>query len=318
VFLLISACAPHVVAGRGASGTTTVGVAGDEGSAPTREIHAEEAVGGGPRSIVVTLNLVPLRKHPVGKRIGPLVASVPQWQALVQGVVKDPVREVDWVYLTSPSITDPRQGAVLVHESLTDEQIDHAIELVHQRSASVKPYDVGVPGVRATIGDVGVGPRVLLRPETGIVALVTPDHAQRTARLLHGARVVPPAPDTDALDLWARSPHEGLPQVPPEIVEARVVVKPRADGGVDATADGACADEAAAARAEAQLHALMDRYDNFIVRAMTHGLLNAVHVSHEGRTVKARLDASRDQVETAVRLVSTFFGAYIEEEKDAN
>jgi hypothetical protein len=197
---------------------------------------------------------------------------------------------------------------MLVHHELTDAAIDAAIDKLHQRQTAVIPIDTGVSGVKATAGTFDGAPRVLLRSGPNLVAVVPPDAAANLARSMASARVDSPAANGEALHAVMKSPHGDLWMVPEEIRVATVAVTPRADGGFDAKGDGDCDDEEAAARAESQLRALLDRFDNFIVRAMTRNILGAIQIRRDGARLHLELAASRAQVEAVLGLIASFYG----------
>ena len=299
------AAAPASVAARAPAGDPHV-------SEASPEIDAADVVKVDPRAVALGLDVTKFRDHPVGKNLGPLVAAMPQWQELMQGIVDDPVREIDWVYLVGPSLNDTAKDVIVIHHSLSDEAIERAIDKLHQRSTSVVPYDTGVPGVKATFGNFDQGPRVILRAQPHLIVIVPPELAAKAAGVLTTARVKTPEGAGEALRLWLRDPHAAVPYIPRDVVEMTVVVMPREDGGLDASGDGTCADEPAAARAEARVRALLDHFDNFVVRALTRNILGSVKVSHDGAVVHARLAASREQVETVLSFIATYLGTGID------
>ena len=281
--------------------------------APPRDVAAGAVLGAFPHDVILVLDVASLRSHPVGRNLGPMIASMPQWRDLLRGVVRDPVREIDWVYVTGPSLNNTSKDGILVHHQLAPAAIEDAIDKLHQRSAQVNAFDAHVLGVKATIGTFDRASRVLLRAEPYVLAVVPPDSAESVAKILVGAHVTTPVTTGETLRLAVHAPHAELAMVPAEVHDAVVVVVARPDGGLDVAGEGACDDEAAAVRAEDELHALLSRYDNFIVRVMTRNLLNAIHIQHEGSKLHLRLAATREQVETVLGLLASVLGASIDD-----
>src|SRR5580692_11764742 len=56
----------------------------------------------GPQNVVLTVNMSAIRNHPEGKRVGPLISAVPQWDDFLVGTGIDPLRDIDWVSINGP------------------------------------------------------------------------------------------------------------------------------------------------------------------------------------------------------------------------
>jgi hypothetical protein len=291
---------------------------GDGGAAD--DAAAVAMTDGGPNAIVgaaiqADVNLVTLvvnaeviRLHPVGARMGYLLRGIPQWDEFMSGTDIDPVRDADWVQVAGPSLINTARDVVLIHYSVADAVVDHAVSIVSHKYDRGGPFDAGVPGVKASLAHADRAERVLLRAQPHVLAVVPPSIAEKSARQLVAARLPAHNHPGEAVYLRLVNPHHPMPELPETITEMRLRVVPRADLGVDVFIEGDTKDASTAAEAATELRRIVRRHDDALTSMLTHGLFDRVDVTTEGPLVKAHIPVTLDQIETVTALVSSFLG----------
>ncbi len=276
---------------------------------PRVDLTPDKIVDVQPRTVVLAIAMAPLRTHPIGRQLGPLVAAMPQWKDVVQGVLKDPLTDVDWIYMAGPSLASSEKGALLVRHTLPDATIEERLDLLVQRSPSAVPYDLGVTGAKGTLANLGHGgPRVIVRAQLSVIALVPPDLARAVAATLVRSRVLPPLGGAEVLRTVVKEPHRLMRQVPAAITEAYVSVAANDDGSAEITAVGECADDAAATAAADEIRATIHQHNGMIVRMLTKNLLGGVTVTAVGSHVQVHARPTQDQLEATLRIISSMLG----------
>ena len=272
---------------------------------PISMVGAAGAVQAGDPLVVLLVNAVEIRKNPVGAQMGPLLSAIPQWDDFMAGTNIDPIQQTDWMLISGPGLVDTTNDVILVHYSAPDAVVDKAIDVISKKYDRGGPFDAGVPGVKAAIGHADRAPRVFLRPQPGLLAVVPPHYANTAARILVRAKVSPRVRPGEAVRLKVAKPYQPFPDIPKTVSELRLWVVPRTDDGADVYAEGDCANDTDAADAAKQIKGVLDRYRrNMIVRAMTHGLLDSLEVTSDGKLVKLHLQPTLDQLETLLGFIA--------------
>jgi hypothetical protein len=166
-------------------------------------------------------------------------------------------------------------------------------------------YDVGVPGVRAWLAHADRAERVIERPRSHVLVIVPPRRAAAVARQLAHAKAMPKdiMPGV-ATCIRVVDPHHALPGLVPEgVVEMRLKVRTRDDGGADVDIEGDCKDDDTAARSVDAIARAIRQNNTFAVSLGTRGLLNRVEVTSEGKQVLVHVAATRDQIEATIASV---------------
>jgi hypothetical protein len=273
-------------------------------------IGAAGNVQAGPQNIVLTVSMAVIRTHPVGKRIGPLIAVVPQWDTFLEGTGVDPLRDVDWISINGPALRHTEKDVILVRYSASDAVVDKAIGVLSKKSGQGGPVNVGVPGVKATRGYADRAERVFLRPQSHVLAVVPGYYAKTAAQILSKASI----PSTlkrpaEAMRLTLVHPHGPMPQIPESVTELRLWVVPRnEDGGADVYGEGDTADAAACEAATDAIARLIDSVNTGFVPLLTRGILNHVEARADGSTVRLHLSASKAQIEVVLSFVAGQLG----------
>jgi hypothetical protein len=224
------------------------------------------------------------------------------------GTALDPVRDTDWVTISGPSLANTGRDVILIHYSTTDALVDKAVDVVSKKYDRGGRFDAGVPGVRASLAHADGAARVILRPQSHVLAVVPIDVAEKMARKLVTAKVPTDIRPGEALYLRVANPHHPMPEIPESITELRLRIVPRPDNGADIFLEGDTKDAATAAQAAEGVKGIIKRHNDILTAMMTHGLLDGVVVTTEGSVVHAKVTASRDQIETIVSLVGGFLG----------
>jgi len=270
-----------------------VAMAGDVGQA-----QAGEAL------VVLLVNAAEIKKHPIGSQMGPLLSSIPQWDDFIAGTGVDPINQTDWVLISGPGLVDTSNDVIIVRYSAPDAVVDKAIDVVAKKYDRGGPFDAGVPGVRAALGHADRAPRVFLRPQSHLLAVVPVHYANTAAKILVRSKVSPNVRPGEAMRLTLKRPYQPFPQIPKTVSELRLWVLPHADGSAEVLAEGDCATDADAKEAADAINKVVMSYrTNFWVATFTKGLLNSLDVKSSGKLVTLHLDASQDQIEAILSLV---------------
>jgi len=255
-----------------------------------------------PVLVMVVVNAEVIRSHPVAAEMGALLRGIQQWDDFMKGTSFDPVRDVDWVMISGPSLINTSRDVILVRYSASDAAVDQAVAIVSAKHEHGGAFDAGVPGVRASRAFADKAERVILRPQPKVLALVPPDVAEKVARRLappaHVAAHVRPG---EAAYVRVVDPHHPFPEVPATVGEARMRIVLRPDQGADVFIEGDTKDSAAATQAADDVRELIQRY-KLLAMLLAGSLLDHVEVTTEGNRVDVHLTASLQQIETVVGL----------------
>jgi hypothetical protein len=261
-----------------------------------------------PPAVELTVNAEAIRAHPVGAHLGYLLRGIPQWDEFMSGTDIDPVRDTDWVVVSGGSLRNTANDSVIIHYSAPDRVVDQAIRIVTRKYDRGGPFDAGVPGVKASLAHADRAERVFVRARPNLVAIVPPAKAHQSALMLRSARVEAHLRPGEAVRLRIIEPRHVLPDLPAAITVVRLRVLSAPEGGAEVLVEGDTKDAEVAAATAVELRHFVRRHDDMLVSMLTHGLLDDVEVSSEGATVKARILATRDQIETIAALVGNFLG----------
>ncbi len=280
---------------------------------PNAFIGAAGAVQAGPPLVQLLVNMEVIRQNPIGAQMGPMLSAIPQWDEFIAGTNVDAVKDTDWVFISGPSLIRTDRDAIFVHYSTTDAKVDHAIDIVAHKYDRGGYFDAGVPGVKATMGHADRAQRVFLRPQSHLLVVVPPDYAHTAATMLLKVKISPHIRPGEAMRLTLENPSHPMPFLPASMKELRLWITPRADGGADTIAEADCTDAAAAIQAAEDLKKLIRQQNSLGVRMVTNGLLNGFDVDVDGSTVRGRLPASREQLQTLLGLVASQLGVSLPE-----
>ncbi len=280
------------------------------GTDPSATMGAAGAVQAGKQNVWLLLNMVEVRKNPVGAALGPLITAIPQWNDFLAGSKVDPVQHTEWLLLNGPSLAHTERDAVIVRYSLDDIWVDAAIERIAKRSPDGRTVDAGVPGVKVTVGFGDRAKRAFVRPQPHLVAVVPPDYAAKAAALLKG-KFNPRLTPGEAVSFRAHDPHGSITEIPAEVSELRIRVVLAANDGVDVLLEGDCADNAAATKAAGELEDWLRRTNALGVKLVTRGVLNHAEVRADESRVKIHVPVTREQLDALYSLAAGFLGVTV-------
>jgi hypothetical protein len=188
-----------------------------------------------------------LRSHPLGPRVGSLLARVHQWRDFMGPTGVDPVRDIDRILIVGPQLRRTGDVVAVIQHSLGRERMRAAIdELVRRDPSGGAWLDEPVPVARASADRAE---RYFVLPSERIV-VVTPKSALDAAKGMTTGLKIPSLPGNQVATAYIATPHRafrGMPlQVPESIRWARARVTPVEGGGVrvDIEAEDASAEEA--------------------------------------------------------------------------
>ncbi len=257
--------------------------------------------------VVLLINAAEIKKHPIGSQMGPLLSSIPQWDDFISGTGIDPINQTDWVLISGPGLVDTTNDVIIIHYSAPDALVDRAIDIVSKKYDRGGPYDAGVPGVKAALAHADRAPRVFLRPQPHLLAVVPVHYANTAAKILVKSRVSPKVRPGEAVRLTVKRPYQPFPQIPNTVSELRLWVLPRADGSAEVFAEGDCATDADATDAAAQIAKIFTGFKSSTALRMfkpqLYALVNGVEVKPSGKLVTLHLDASQEQLEELLGIV---------------
>ncbi|MDP9035042.1 MAG: hypothetical protein M3O50_09560 [Myxococcota bacterium] len=258
--------------------------------------------------VMLVMNAEVIRKSPVGARLGFLLRALPQWDDFVRGTDVDPVRDVDWMIISGPSLLNTSRDVVLIRYSAADAVVDRAIAALARRAEHGGAFDAGVRGVKAVLARADRADRVILRTQAHVLAVVPPSVAQKVARQLAAAPAPAHVRPGEAVYLRLVDPHHPMPEIPESLKELRLRVVPRDDGGADVYVEGDTTDSRAAGLAAEELKHVIRRHNDGITSLVTGGILDRVDIHPEGNQVELHLIATRAQIERLADLAGDFLG----------
>jgi hypothetical protein len=223
-----------------------------DGSAP---IADPVALSGGVRRVVdpnanvrLIIDTEKLRSHPLGPRVGLLLARVHQWRDFMGPTGVDPVRDIDRVLIVGPQLRRTGDVVAVIQHGLGRDAMRGAIDALVRRDPNGAWLDEPVPVARASADRAE---RYFVLPSERIV-VVTPKSALDAAKGMTRALKIPALAGSQVATAYVATPHRafrGMPlRVPESIKWARARVTPLEGGGarIDIEAEDASAEQAAA------------------------------------------------------------------------
>ncbi len=281
---------------------------------PASMFGLTKVVNTGTVNVTLGVNIELIRQHPVGGRIGPVLAAIPQWRDFISAqTALDPIKETDWILIYGPSLIHTDKDAVLVRYNASDAAMDRAVEAIAKRYDKHGTFDTGVPGVpRGTLGYADNAVRAFMRPQSHLLVIVPEPHIKEAAQVF--SKQVPKGPPKDeAMRLVVKNPSNQISirglKFAQSLTEIRLWIVPeKADAGADIGADiygeGDCTDEEAAIDSADKLTEVLKNQNSIAVRIATRGLLNNAKVVADGKKIKLHVRASQEQLEAVLQLVA--------------
>jgi hypothetical protein len=261
--------------------------------------------------VMVVVNAEVIRKSPSGPTLAALLRRVDQWDQFMRGTDIDPVKDIDWIIISGPSIQNTTRDVVLVHYSASDAKVDHAMDVVAGNYPQGGAFDAGV-SMKAVRSFSDGAERVVLQPRPHVLAVVPTSAAAKVARQLATANVPAHVRKGEALYLRVVDPHHPMPQIPAELSELRLRIVPTDDDGADVLLDGDTASPEAARKAAGEIQALLQTINGSMigvgVRFAAGDLLDGIEVTTQGNVVKVHMHATAEQIAGILGLAGTLPG----------
>ena len=175
-----------------------------------------------------------IRNHPLARRIGPLIASVPQWSDFLGPAALDPIRDVDRILVWGPQLRDSSEVGALVKVNVSQERVHAAIDGIVQSDPETGAWlDAGVPAATAKVDRA---PRVFILPPSDLIIVVPPSAAEKTMKAAPKLKFKPgKGPEVLTARLktpWRAFRGTGIPfDIPKSIEDARFKLTPDESGG---------------------------------------------------------------------------------------
>jgi hypothetical protein len=176
-----------------------------------------------------------IRNHPLGDRIGKLLADANQWQDFFGKGGLDPIRDVDRILIAGPQLRDSSEVIAVLRHSASPDRLRSAVDTLVKRDPEGKWLDGPVPAAKARADRAQ---RVFVIASSRIVVVSPPSAAENAIKQAPSLRFPEPK-GSEALTTYVVTPWRafiGVPfKVPKSIAWVRMRVTPTSDGG--ATAD---------------------------------------------------------------------------------
>ena len=175
-----------------------------------------------------------IRSHPLARRIGPLIASVPQWSDFLGPAALDPIADVDRILIWGPQLRDSSEVGALVKVNVSKERVHAAIDGIVRSDPETGAWlDAGVPAATARVDRA---PRVFILPPSDLVIVVPPSAAEKTMKAAPKLKFKPArGPEVMTARLatpWRAFRGTGIPfDIPRSISDARFKVTLDEHGG---------------------------------------------------------------------------------------
>lgn len=262
-----------------------------------------------------------VRAHPLGTQIGGLLSRTPQWRDFFGPSQIDPVRDIDQVLIAGPQLRDSSQVVAVVEHRLEGARIEAAFGALVARSGAWINREKLIARARADRAE-----RLFSAPSERVVVVAPPSFEAQIQAL--GPDVsFPPSADDVAVTAYLVTPHRATRgigiQIPESIKWVRLDLRPLPDGGarLKILAEDGSAEEA-------REHALL--FETLIVQATSLDLgkfggfgslaklalgakkkeyLKSVKFTNRGAMIDGTLEATEEQMQTAVDMLDAFLPA---------
>ncbi len=283
--------------------------------------------------VTLTVYAENVRRHPLGLRVGRVMALLPQWQDFFGPSGIDPVRDIDRIMLVGNDFRDTSRLAVLVQHSLPNAKIYSAVDALVKRRKSGRWLE-GTP-LPAALGYADRAERVFVIPSSYLV-IIAPLSAKDSALSVPRSLRIPAPEGDEALVGLLRQPgyafqKHGAPlTIPPTIESLKYWISPLPNGGGRLRF---VARDASPEEAQRSLRSLQDQIDQLRAAGAVAGLgafafkdqlarlgltqkdvalflaiVNRLSMSVHGNEIHGTLDGSQALAESVIERVEQQFG----------
>ncbi len=253
-----------------------------------------------------------IRKHPLGSRIGKLLASAAQWQDFFGPTGLDPIMDVDRILLAGPQFKDSSEVVAVLKVNVPGDRLKTAVETLVARDPAGMWLDAGVPAARAAADNAE---RLIVMPASDIV-IIAPPRVQKQALAL-GPNVSFPAPQGgEALSTYVITPSRalaGIFEIPKTIKWVRMKLTATSDGGAVATL---IAEDASPELAAEDAKALEGRI-NFLTQGhsifgqqITPKYCEPLTLTAQGKEIHGSVSATKAELEPLLEQIAKFANAF--------
>jgi hypothetical protein len=252
-----------------------------------------------------------IRRHPLGARVGQLLARVYQWRDFFGPAGLDPVQDIDRMLIAGPEFHDSSRVVAVLRHRISETRMKAAVDRMVKAYPGGKWLGGKMPLAAATADRA---PRLLALPAPHLVVIAPPSARKSVlglAKALSRKREAFPGPRGDELLVayvvtpWAALAKARVPlRVPESIKSATLVLSPSPDGGVLARVQAE--DESAeSARKHADELTVAVRAAARIGRGILRfSAIERVAFWADGNVIHGEAYATADQVALAVAFVA--------------
>jgi hypothetical protein len=252
-----------------------------------------------------------MRNHPLGNRIGELLAAADQWKDFFGPGGLDPVRDVDRILIAGPQLRDSSQVLAVLRTSATPERVRSTVDVLVKRDPEGKWLDAAVPAAKARADRAE---RIFVLPKPGLV-IVTPPSAAEDAIKRGKSLRFPDAKGSEVLTTYVVTPWRafiGVPfEVPKSIAWVKMKITATADGGATAELEAEDESEELAKKNAEKLAAGINRVTQIQTGALgamfgvkAFKLIEPVSFSASGKKITGTVVATPSQLGALLEAVS--------------
>jgi hypothetical protein len=204
---------------------------------PIALVGEAQKVVGNNGNVQVIIDTEKVRAHPLGSRIGGMLAAIPQWRDFLGHSQIDAVRDFDRLVISAPQlVADSSELVAILFANVPDKQLRAAVDALVQADPKHGEWKKKAP-VPTAIAYADRAPRVFVLPSPGVV-VVTPPSAEKAAQGLRKLKT-PSLPGEAVLRGKLVTPAnaaKGLPiRLPASLKSVKVMwftLTPTVSGGV--------------------------------------------------------------------------------------
>ena len=261
-----------------------------------------------------------VRGHPLGARLGPLLARLPQWRSFFGPTGIDPIRDLDGMFAAGPQLRVSDEVVAVLSYNVPQQKMRAALDAIVQREPKGQWLSTRIPAARAR-ADRAERTFVLARP--GIVMMVPPRLTDDAIKKAPHASF-PKIGGNAALVAFIATPWRVLLgvnapiDIPRSIRSVMLAVSPRADGGVDLRLEALDeSPEAAAQNAVMLSHAInlvtqrnMGALGALLFGGQTLRLIEPVAFRADGSKIVGTARATQRQVDRILNFAESWLDSY--------
>jgi hypothetical protein len=174
-----------------------------------------------------------IRPLPIARRVGQLVARLPQWASFFGPAGLDPIKDIDKMYVAGPQFRSSAEVVAVLEYSVSRDAMKQAIDRIVTRPPAGEWYDEKFPVARARADRAD---RVFALPP-GKTLVMVPPQLKDDVVAKAGKMRLPPVKGKAAVVAFIATPWRILlglhapADIPHSIASVSLSVEPREDGG---------------------------------------------------------------------------------------